>query len=91
MKIIIKKYQVYEYDELTKDAQNKVINDHIKWIIECIPYDKLSLDMKRAVDKSESMQTPWFVGSYIYEYAMNEILEYVKTQSYLINGDIFDE
>lgn len=51
----------------------------------------MSPSMKRAVDKSESMHTPWFMGSYIAEYAMDEIIAYVKTQSYLINGDIFNE
>lgn len=91
MNIVRKEYKIYEYQELNKDAQNKVVNDYINWIIERMPYSHMSPDMKRAVNKSESMQTPWFVGSYIYEYAMEEILLYVETQSYLMNGDLFNE
>ncbi len=83
-------YEVYEYKELAEDAKNKVINNYINFIIECVPYKYLSENMKKAVDKANSMQTPWFTGSYIYEYALDEILEGVKQNKYLIDGKIFN-
>ena len=91
MKIVTKTYKVYEYNELIPNIQNKIINDHINWIINHIPYEKLSGNMKKAVTQGEVMQTPWFTGSYIYEYCLDEILLYLTTQNYLCNGDIFNE
>lgn len=81
MKTITRKIKVYEYDELSGDSQDKAVTDYINFIIEVIPYEELS----------ESMQTPWFVGSYIWEYAKDEILENVREYPYLKNGDIFNK
>lgn len=90
MRIITPKpYKVYKYNELKKDIQHKVINDQVKWILECIPYEELSDNMKKAIDKSEKMQTPWFAGSYIVEYAMNEIISMVAEFEYLKDGSIY--
>lgn len=83
-------YEVYEYKELSENAKNKVIDDYINFIIECIPYNDLSENMRKAVDKADHMKTPWFTGSYIYEYALDEILEGVKQNKYLIDGKIFN-
>ena len=82
MKTITRKYKVYEFDELSEDAKNKAIDDEINFYINAIPYEDMSSDMKRAVDKSESMFTPWFVGSYLLDYCKNEIIESIKLNDY---------
>lgn len=91
MTIVTKTYKVYEYNELIPNIQNKIKNNYINWIINHIPYEKLSDNMKRAVDKANSMQTPWFTGSYIYEYCLDEIIKSINSYEYLVNGDIFNE
>lgn len=91
MTIVTKTYKVYSFIELSDDVKSKVINDYINFILEVISYDKMSIDMKKAIDKANSMQTPWFAGSYIYEYCLNEIMENVNQYEYLENGDIFNE
>lgn len=89
MKKISKIYEVFTYDELTDTSKNKAIEDYINFVIEVIPYNNLSEDMKKAIIKSEDMKTPWFVGSYIYEYAKIEIIENLKEYDFLENGTIF--
>lgn len=91
MKTVTKTYNVYSFEELSKIAQDEVINNYINFYTEVIPYEDISDDMKKAVNKAESMQTPWFTGSYIYEYCLEEIMEGVKSYEYLENGDIFNE
>ncbi len=82
-------YEVYEYKELAEDAKNKAIGDYINFILECIPYNDLSENMKKAADKADSMQTPWFTGSYIYEYALTEIEDNLQDDRFLIDGKLF--
>ena len=91
MKNITKTYQVYSYDELSEKVQEKVINDYITFILEAVPYENMSNDMRKACDKAERMQTPWFTGSYIWEYCQEGILDNVMDYQYLENGDVFNE
>lgn len=95
MKIITKKYQTYEFNELSKDTQNEVINNFINFFIgegiSSIGYDNLSENVKKAIDASEKMQTPWFLGTYLHEYANDEIMENVQNKVYLVDGSIFNE
>ena len=92
MKIIKnkKEFQTYRYNELDKVAQEKAVNDYINFVIDCYNYEQMSDKMKKAVEKAEAMQTPWFVGSYIWEYCKEEILEAVKDYTYFKNGNIFN-
>ena len=88
MRIITRKYKVYKFAELQKSVQDKVINEEIKFIMEATPYESMSPDMQRAVDKAESMRTPWFAGNYIWDYCKDEIMESVDSREYLINGNV---
>ena len=69
----IAKIKVYKYNELSETVKTKIINNTINFFLE-LPYENLSEKMKKAVDKAESLYTPWFSGSYIWEYARDEII-----------------
>ena len=91
MEIITKQIQVYNFKELSEIAQNKVINDYIQFILECIPYEEMTDNMKKAIDKSNNMQTPWFTPLYVYEYCLDEIMEGIECYTYTNDGNIFIE
>lgn len=91
MKQVTKTYNVYSFDELSEEAQNKAISELIEFYIEVIPYEEMSSSMKRACNKAEQMQTPWFVGSYIYDYCKAELVDELMEQSFLESGEIFIE
>lgn len=91
MKQVTKVYDVYDFDELGEKVKEKVINNCIQFFVECYDYDSLSPAMQKAVDKAERMQTPWFIGSYIWDYAESEILEECKSFEYFEDGLIFTE
>jgi len=74
---------------LTQGIQDKVISKEIDNILKYSNYDDMSFKMKKACDKSEQMQTPWFAGSYIYDYCKDEIIESLKGYQFLENGGIF--
>jgi hypothetical protein len=87
MKTITKNFEVYSFDELKKDAQNKVINDTVGFIMET---GFLTPDIKKAVKMADDMRTPWFTGEYIWDYAKEDVLEIVKDYEYLVDGNIFN-
>ncbi len=83
-------YTVYRFSELSKAAQDKAVSDEINFILEVTDYAKLSSNMKRAVDKAEQMRTPWFTGSYIWDYAKEEVFASVRQNNYLKDGSVFN-
>ena len=89
MKEITKTYKVYEFDELKEEAQARAINDEINNTIEHCAYEDMTADQQRAVDKAEEMRTPWFAGSYMYEYALDEIKELCRGYFFLEDGSYF--
>lgn len=90
MKTLTKTFEVYSFDELDEKSQTKVINDTIQCFLET-DYDLLSPSMQKAIDKAERMQTPWFVGNYMWEYAQDEVMVSINDFVYLKNGEIFYE
>ena len=80
----------FDFEELTEGAKLRAINDRISSMVECVEYEEGTENFKRAIDKAESMRTPWFVGSYIYDYCKEEIIETIKINEYLFNieGDL---
>ena len=78
----------YHYEELAEKAQNKALNDFIKFLIEATSYDEASSQFKKAIDKSEEMQTPWFLGEYLLEYAKAEIMAGLEDYLFLDDGSI---
>ena len=88
--------KVYRFSELSKEAQTQAINDRINDMVQYEGNDHYENwpEFKRAIDKSESMQTPWFAGSYVYEYCGKEIIsmltedaecKYTKDGKYFIH------
>jgi hypothetical protein len=55
--------KVYKFSELSEKAKDRVIEDRIN---DMVQYEWA--EFKKAIDMSERMQTPWFTGSYVWEY-----------------------
>ena len=91
MKTITKMIEVYEFNELSESAKMEVINEHINFLLEALPYEDMTDDMKKAIDKAEHMRTPWFLGSYVYEYCYAEIMEGLGEYKFLSDGDIYSD
>ena len=81
-------YNVYDFDELSEAGRNKAINSEIACTME-LAYEDLTYNQKKAVDEAERMQTPWFTGEYIWEYAKEEIEDLCRTNDYLEDGTYF--
>jgi hypothetical protein len=62
--------KVYKFSELSEKAKDRVIEDRINDMVqyEWEDYYKNWPEFKKAIDMSERMQTPWFTGSYVWEY-----------------------
>jgi len=91
MKLITRTIPVFQFSELTKESQDKAIECEINFYLECVDYDSMSDNMKRAVNKANSMLTPWFAGSYIWDYCQDEILNGLNECEFLENGDLFTQ
>ena len=89
MKKITKTFEVYSYDELDQEIKDKIINDEVALILN-FDYSDQSKQVKKAIDKAEEMLTPWFAGSYVWDYAKDEVLENIRDREYLKDGDIFN-
>ena len=91
MKKVNVEYSVYQFDELEKKAQDKVINEYIKFVLETTDMDTLDKksNLYKAISKAEEMRTPWFTGSYIWEYCEEEVLSAVRDEEYFVDGKLF--
>ena len=89
MKTITKIIKIYEFSELDEHAKMKAVNNYINFLLEALPYEDMTDDMKKAIDKAEHIKTPWFAGSYIFDYCIDEITENVNDYSYLSDGNIY--
>lgn len=78
----------YEFDELRYNSQETAICDHVSfWMEGGREYDiENKGNFERACDKAEELKTPWFTGSYVYDYCKDEIIEQI-----VINKYLFDE
>ena len=88
MKTITKTFNIYEFDELNQRAQNKVISDHINFVIDHIDQDS---PFYHCVIEMERMQTPWFLPSCINEAHKEDIIEMIKSNDkymFFENGEI---
>jgi hypothetical protein len=84
-------YQVYSFDELAKTVQDKVINDEIEAWREIYQDEKdMPEGMMKAIQDADRMQTPWFTGSYIWDYCKDEVLACCKEYDYLASGEVFN-
>lgn len=86
MKQITVTYNVYAFDELSDQAKAKAVGDFIDIMIESPPY---SDNLQKAIDESERMQTPWFLGEYALKYCEKEIMEELARCAFLEDGSGF--
>ena len=93
METITKEINIYKYNELNEEAQNKVINDYIRFMLDTIDYENLNKNsnLYKAINKCEKMQTPWFIEQYVWDYCNKHILKEVKKDEYYENGDVYYE
>ena len=79
---------LYSFSELNTEAREKAINQRINDMIEFEANDHYENwpEFKKAIDKAESMYTPWFAGSYVWDYCGEQILIDLND-----NGEIFLE
>jgi hypothetical protein len=93
METVTKTYQVYSFDELDEKAKEKAINCEIGFWVEVFDGDEENTPapILKAFKKADAMQTPWFTGSYIWEYAEEIITDGCKQCKYLADGSIFSE
>lgn len=89
MQTITRKINTYSFGELSPASQDTAINNYIRFVYEVLDYDQLSPAMQTAVNKANAMLTPWFVGSYILDYAKNEIIESLQDYTFLSTGAVF--
>lgn len=90
---INEEFCIYNFEELNKDAKEKAINDHISFWMETRTYDEDNKgNFEKACDEAESMNTPWFVGEYIYDYCKDEIIQELKVNNYQFyeNGEFYN-
>lgn len=88
MRTIKTTHTLYKYDELSKEAQGKVIDNIVRFYLEDVPYEEMSKEMQKAEEKAAELQTPWFVREYMWDYAREEIEEKARSREYLRDGTI---
>jgi len=79
----------YPYAELDEMAQEKAVNEHIDFLMETVSYEdaeEYHPNLKKAYDRAEEMQTPWFTGSYVNDFCKDDIIETMD-----LNDCLFDE
>jgi uncharacterized membrane-anchored protein YjiN (DUF445 family) len=79
---------VYDYDELRKEYQQKVIRETIEFILAVYPEEELSENIKKGIDRAEELNTPWFMDAYIMDYAEKEILDTAREFQYDSYGNV---
>jgi hypothetical protein len=93
MKTVIVEYEVFEYNELSHDAKNKAISEAIKYIMDhdFETIEKLWPDVAKAIEKAESMRTPWFASQYICDLCQDTLLAILNYENYLEDGSLWVE
>lgn len=93
MKKIVKEFNIYKFNELKEESKDKVINNFIKELVEFTNFSKISKNsnLYKAYKQCEDLQTPWFIGNYIYDYCKKDILKKAKKYMYYENGNIYFE
>ena len=87
MKTVTKEFNLYELNELSRDAREQAIMNHINFEVEVM--DKES-PYYGYVEEMERMQTPWFLHQMIYDKEKESIIDTIKANEYLFfeNGEL---
>ncbi len=83
--------KIYKYDELSGNAQDRVLNDIVNEIIVFTDFEKLNKNTKlyKAYKKCKDLQTDWFLGEYIWNDCQDLVLSRAKANEYYKNGEIY--
>ena len=79
---------VFTFEELSKEAQMKVVNDTIDFMIETAD-DGSSQELLQALEKANGMLTPWFAAAYIWEGCKEEVDALCQEFMYFKNGQVY--
>lgn len=87
MKTVTKEFNLYEIDELSRDAREKAIMDYINFEVEVMDEESPYYGY---VEEWERMQTPWFLHQVIYDKEKESIIDTIKANEYLFfeNGEL---
>lgn len=91
MRKFLEEKTLYKYNELSEEAKNKAMNDRIILWIETIPVDSVSHNSNyyKAYKESERMRTPWFFGSYIYDFCKKQLEKELRSLEFLVDGTVY--
>ena len=70
------KVDLYNYNELSDEAKDRAMNEHIDFIIEMlesIPH--WGEEFKEDIKEAERNQTPWFLGQIIYQNNKDKLIK----------------
>lgn len=83
--------ELIEFRKLNEDAQDKVIGMWVQNLIDTTDFTKLRRNSKlyKAYKECERMQTPWFLGEYVYEYCEPMIMKICKQYLYTADGEYY--
>ena len=84
---------LYQFSELSEDAKEKAIHDHIEFEISeigCRKDDEQFNPFWKYAKEMEKMQTPWFLHELIYEKAKDIIIRTLEINEYYFdeNGNL---
>lgn len=87
MKTIIETKIAYSYNELSQTAKQNAVNNAINDMIEYEMSDHYENwpEFKKAIDKADQMKTPWFYGSYIWDYCKGSIVADLEDRGEIFN------
>jgi hypothetical protein len=74
----------YEFNDLSEEAKNKVLNDQINFEIEVINEDSPYFYL---AEKMEKMQTPWFLGEAILDNHKEDLIDIINVNEYLFDEE----
>lgn len=84
---------VYNFYELNEEAQDKAYNDYLQFLEDMA--DVLSAerdDVKQAIQKCDSLQTPWFFRQFLHEINGENIRKELASEfDFLEDGSVFVE
>jgi len=86
-------YNVYEFDEFSKEAQEKAINEEVCFWIDTafsIPKEQWNSRFRSAVDELNKLHIPWFLGKILKVKCKDEIFAGCRDRKYLHDGSVFN-
>lgn len=84
---------IFKFDELEEGIKEHIIDNIVSFIIDTMDIEKekkKKSNLYKAWKKAEDMRTPWFLGSFIWEYAEKEVLELCRGNEYFKNGEVYN-